>query len=759
LGEHEKPSGDGSDNGSGGGIENVSLKSALEERYLAYALSTIMHRALPDARDGLKPVQRRILYAMRLLKLDPAGTFKKCASVVGEVIGKYHPHGDQSIYDAMVRLAQDFAQRYMLVDGQGNFGSIDGDNAAAYRYTEAKLTEVAALLLQGIDEDAVDLRPTYNNEHDEPTVLPGAFPNMLANGTTGIAVGMATSIPPHNAAELCDAALYLIEHPKATSDQLMTFVPGPDLPTGGIIVESKSSIAETYRTGRGGFRIRARWHKEETGRGTYIIVVTEIPYLVQKGRLIEAIADLVNEKKVPILADVRDESAEDIRLVLEPRTRAVDEHVLMETLYKLTELETRFSMNMNVLVDGKVPRVIGLSEALQIWLDHRRVVLQRRSSFRLGEIDRRLERLGGLLVAFLNLDEVIRIIREEDEPKPALIKRFELTDLQAETILDTRLRQLRKLEEMQLRKEFDELTEEKKQIEGLLGDTAKQWKTIAWEIREVKKKFGPDSKIGKRRTSFADMPTGMAAMDMSEALVEREPITVVFSDKGWIRALKGHVSDLTGLQFKGDDKLRQWFHTETTAKIFVLVSNGKVFTLEASRLPGGRGFGDPLRLIADIDEGAEVITLWQHQPGARYLMIATGENDVRGFVAPSDELLANTKKGKNVLSVDSKWKAVMAIPVNGDSVAIIGENRKLLVYSLSEVPEMNRGKGVRLQKYKDGTVADARTFTLSDGLTWTSSDGRTYTVGKPELDEWIGKRAEAGKLPPKGFPKNNRFVG
>ncbi len=741
------------------GIENVSLKAALEERYLAYALSTIMHRALPDARDGLKPVQRRILYAMRLLKLDPAGAFKKCASVVGEVIGKYHPHGDQSIYDAMVRLAQDFAQRYMLVDGQGNFGSIDGDNAAAYRYTEAKLTEVAALLLQGIDEDAVDLRPTYNNEHDEPVVLPGAFPNMLANGTTGIAVGMATSIPPHNAAELCDAALYLIEHPGTPSDKLMAFVPGPDFPTGGILVESRASIAETYKSGRGGFRLRARWHKEETGRGTYIIVITEVPYMVQKGRLVEALADLINEKKVPILADVRDESAEDIRLVLEPKTRAVDEHVLMETLFKLTELETRFSMNMNVLVDGMVPRVIGLSEALQIWLDHRRVVLQRRSRFRLGEIERRLERLGGLLIAFLNLDEVIRIIREEDEPKTALIKRFELTDLQVETILDTRLRQLRKLEEMELRKEFAELTEEKAGIEALLADTGKQWKTIAWEIRETRKKFGPETKIGKRRTTFADMPTGMAAIDMSEALVEREPITVVLSDKGWIRALKGHVTDLTTLQYKADDKLAQWFHTETTAKLVILVSNGKVFTLEASKLPGGRGFGDPVRLMADIDEGAEIVTLWPHQKGSKLLMVATGENDVRGFVVASDDLLATTKKGRNVLNVDEKWKAVLAVPAAGDSVAIIGENRKLVVYPLAEVPEMGRGKGVRLQKYKDGNVADVKVFNLADGLTWQSSDGRTYTVAKPELDEWIGKRAEAGKLPPKGFPKGNRFGG
>ncbi|MGL5116949.1 MAG: DNA topoisomerase IV subunit A, partial [Beijerinckiaceae bacterium] len=627
----------------------------------------------------------------------------------------------------------------------------------AYRYTEAKLTQVAALLLQGIDEDAVDFRQTYNNENDEPIVLPGAFPNMLANGATGIAVGMATSIPPHNAAELCDAALYLIERPDTPAEKLLTFIPGPDFPTGGIIVESQLSIAETYRTGRGGFRLRSRWHREETGRGTYIIVITEIPYMVQKGRLIEQLADLINEKKVPILADVRDESAEDIRVVLEPKSRAVDENVLMESLFRLTELETRISMNMNVLVDGVTPRVIGLGEALRHWLDHRRVVLQRRSRHRLGEIERRLERLGGLLIAFLNLDEVIRIIREEDEPKPALIRRFELTDLQAETILDTRLRSLRKLEEMELRKEFTDLTEEKAGIEALLSDDAKQWKTIAWQIRETRKTFGPDTMLGKRRTTFADMPTGVADIDMAEALVEREPVTVVLSDKGWIRALKGHVADLTTLQFKGDDRLKLAFHADTLAKLLLLASNGKVFTLDASKLPGGRGFGDPVSLIADFDEGAELVDLWPHKAGEKRLMVATGDNDVRGFVVASEDLLANTKKGRQVLNIDTGWKAVLAVPAAGDHVAIVGENRKLLVFPLSETPEMGRGKGVRLQKYKDGGVSDAKVFVLADGLTWQSSDGRTYTVKRPELDEWIGKRADAGKLPPKGFPKGNRF--
>ena len=538
--------------------ERIDLKSALEERYLAYALSTIMHRALPDARDGLKPVHRRILHAMRLLRLDPGQVHKKCARIVGDVIGKFHPHGDQSVYDALVRLAQDFAQRYPLVDGQGNFGNIDGDNAAAYRYTEARMTEVARLLLDGIDEDAVDFRETYNGEDEEPVVLPAAFPNLLANGSQGIAVGMATSIPPHNAAELCDAALYLIQHPETTSEQLMTFVPGPDFPTGGIIVESRASMAETYRTGRGAFRTRARWHAEDQGRGTWLAVVTEIPYMVSKGRLIEKIAELLNDKKLPLVADLRDESAEDIRIVIEPRARNVDPNLMMESLFRLSELEARISMNMNVLTGGLVPRVLGLAEALRAWLDHRREVLQRRSRFRLGQIDKRLEILRGLLIVYLDLDRVIKIIREEDEPKIELMKVFDLTEVQANAILDTRLRALRKLEEMQLKTELDELTKEKEQIETLLGSEATQWKTIAWDIRQVKKTFGPETAIGKRRTDFADMPE-TADIDLTQAMVEREPITVVISKKGWIRALKGHVQDKSSFSFKGDDALQTAF--------------------------------------------------------------------------------------------------------------------------------------------------------------------------------------------------------
>lgn len=735
--------------------ERVDLKSALEERYLAYALSTIMHRALPDARDGLKPVHRRILHAMRLLRLDPGQVHKKCARIVGDVIGKFHPHGDQSVYDALVRLAQDFAQRYPLVDGQGNFGNIDGDNAAAYRYTEARMTEVARLLLDGIEEDAVDFRETYNGEDEEPMVLPAAFPNLLANGSQGIAVGMATSIPPHNAAELCDAALYLIQHPGTTSEQLMTFVPGPDFPTGGIIVESRASMVETYRTGRGAFRTRARWHVEDQGRGTWLAVVTEIPYMVSKGRLIEKIAELLNERKLPLVADLRDESAEDIRIVIEPRARNVDANLMMESLFRLSELESRIPMNMNVLTGGLVPRVLGLAEALRAWLDHRREVLIRRSRFRLGQIDKRLEILAGLLIVYLDLDRVIKIIREEDEPKVELMKAFQLTEVQANAILDTRLRALRKLEEMQLKTEFEELTQEKGQVEGLIASEAQQWKTISWDIREVKKLFGPETAIGKRRTSFADMPE-TADIDLTQAMVEREPVTVVISKKGWIRALKGHVQDLSTLSFKGDDGLRTAFFTETTAKVLVMATNGKIFTLEASKLPGGRGFGDPIRLMIELEESADIVAAFPYRAGLK-LLVATTEG--RGFVVPSDDVVANTRKGRQVLNVDMPVEAMLVVPAEGDHVAIIGQNRKLLCFPLSEVAEMSRGKGVRLQRYKDGGLSDAKVFKLEDGLTWLDSSNRTWTVAQAELTEWLGHRAEAGRLPPKGFPKTNKFGG
>ena len=731
----------------------VNLRDALEERYLAYALSTIMGRALPDARDGLKPVHRRILYGMHILRLDPGTAFKKCAKIVGDVMGSFHPHGDQAIYDALVRLAQDFSSRYPMIEGQGNFGNIDGDSAAAYRYTEARMTDAARLLLEGINEDSIDFRENYSGDQKEPIVLPAAFPNLLANGSQGIAVGMATSIPPHNVGELCDAALYLVTHPKATTDQLLTFVPGPDFPTGGIIVDGKEQIAETYRTGRGSFRVRAKWEKEEGARGVWVAVVTEIPYGVQKSRLIEKIAELLNDKKLPLLADVRDESAEDVRIALEPRNRSIDPVILMESLFRMTELESRFPMNMNVLVDGVVPRVVSLAEALRQWLDHRREVLLRRSRFRLGEIHHRLEVLAGMLIVFLHLDEVIRIIREEDEPKDALKARFELTDVQANYILDTRLRSLRRLEEMQLRKEFDELTAEKSEIEGLLGDEGQQWKSITAQIRDVKKKLSSDPRLGKRRTQFATPPEG-AALDLTEAMIEREPVTVVVSEKGWIRALKGHMADLTSLQFKGDDALKVAFFAETTSRILMLATNGKVFTIDASKLPGGRGFGEPVRLMADIDEGHDIVTVLPQVPGRKMLIASS---DGRGFIVSDDDMMSSTRKGRGVLGVDKGARAQVLVPVEGDHVATIGDNRKLLVFPLSQIPEMARGKGVRLQRYKDGGIADAKTFAIADGLTWKDSAGRTFTVEKPELNDWIGNRAEAGRLPPKGFPKNNRF--
>ncbi|MCJ2076270.1 DNA topoisomerase IV subunit A [Methylobacterium sp. E-016] len=738
---------------TGDGIESVELKSALEERYLAYALSTIMHRALPDARDGLKPVHRRILYGMRLLRLDPNTAHKKCAKIVGDVMGDFHPHGDQAIYDALVRLSQDFAQRYPLVDGQGNFGNIDGDGPAAYRYTEARLTEVARLILDGFDEDTVDFRPSYNGEKDEPSVLPAAFPNLLANGSQGIAVGMATSIPPHNAAELCDAALYLIANPQATSAQLVSFVQGPDFPTGGILIDSAESIAEAYRTGRGAFRVRARWTKEDLGRGTWNIVVTEIPYGIPKARLIEKLAELLQERKLPLLADVRDESAEDVRVVLEPRSRSVDPVILMESLFRLTELEARIPLNMNVLVGGLVPRVIGLAEALREWLDHRRVVLQRRSRNRLGQIERRLEILNGLLIVYLDLDAVIRIIREEDEPKPALMAHFGLTEVQANAILDTRLRSLRKLEEMELKRELETLTREKDGLEALLGSDAAQWKAITQQVRQVKKAFGPDTKLGARRTTLQN-PPDTAGIDFTAAMVEREPITVIVSEKGWIRALKGHVADLSGVAFKGDDQIKIAFPSETTAKILVLASNGKVFTLDASKLPGGRGFGDPIRLMVDLDDGTEIVAALPYRPETRLLIAGS---DGRGFLAPSDGLVANTRKGKGILGLDGDAKAVLLVPAEGDHVAVTSSDKLLLVFPITELTELVRGKGVRLQRCRQSTLVDACVFALAEGLPWRDGSPQPRLANAGLLEKWMGHRTDAGTLMTRSFPKFERF--
>ena len=737
----------------GGGVEEIGLRDALEERYLQYALSTITGRALPDARDGLKPVHRRLLYAMQQLRLDPGAAFKKCARVVGDVIGKYHPHGDQSVYDALVRLAQDFAQRYPLVDGQGNFGNVDGDNPAAMRYTEARLTEVAHLLLDGINEDAIDFRPTYDGSENEPIVLPGAFPNLLANGSQGIAVGMATSIPPHNVAELCDAALHLIDTPNARSRTLMKYVPGPDFPTGGIIVDPPDAIAEAYATGRGSFRVRARWHTEDTGRGTYLIVITEVPWLVQKGRLVEKLAELINEKKLPLVADARDESAEDIRLVIEPRSRTVDAELLMESLFKLTELESRISLNMNVLVKGRIPKVVGLAEALSEWLAHRRDVLLRRSKYRLSQIEHRLEVLGGYLVAYLNLDEVIRIIRTEDEPKPVLMKTFKLSDVQAEAILNMRLRNLRKLEEMEIRGEEKELRAERAALKTLIGSEKEQWKKIADEIKELRTKFGPKTPLGKRRTTFAQAPQHDEAA-IEEALVEREPITVVVSEKGWIRALRGTVTDLSGIAFKSDDGPKFSFPAETTSKCLVFATNGRFYTLDAAKLPGGRGHGEPIRLFADMEQDADLIAVFPHQGGRKFL-VASGQG--RGFVVPEDECLGNTRKGKQVLNVTPPDEAAAIAVVEGELVAVIGENRKMVIFPLDQVPDMTRGRGVRLQRYKDGELSDVKTFKAADGLTWVDDGGRVFVQSLKELAAWRGNRGDAGRVRPDRFLTNNKF--
>src|SRR5579872_4273531 len=734
-------------------VQEIALREALEERYLAYALSTIMHRALPDARDGLKPVHRRILYGMRLLRLDPGSAFKKSAKIVGDVMGNFHPHGDQAIYDALVRLAQDFASRYPLVDGQGNFGNVDGDNAAAYRYTEARLTEAARLLLDGIDEDAVDFRPSYDGVMQEPAVLPAAFPNLLANGAQGIAVGMATAIPPHNIAELCDAALYLIEQPNARTRTLLKYVPGPDFPTGGLIVDPPEAIAEAYTTGRGSFRLRARWKTEDTGRGTYQIVVTEIPWQVQKMRLVERIAELMNEKKLPLLADMRDESAEDVRVVFEPRSRSGDPALLMESLFKLTELESRVQLNMNVLVRGRIPRVIGLAEALTEWLTHRREVLLRRSCYRLAQIEHRLEVLGGYLVAYLNLDKVIKIIRTEDEPKPVLMKAFKLSDVQADAILNMRLRNLRKLEEMEIREEDKALREERTRIKALIGSTPQQWKTIAAQIKDIKTAFGPKTDLGRRRTTFGEAPEHDEAA-IEEAMVVREPITVVVSEKGWIRALRGHVTDLSGVTFKTDDALKFAFPTETTAKVLIFASNGKFYTIDASKLPGGRGHGEPVRLFIDLEQEADIVSVFRYQ-GGRKLLVGSAQG--RGFIAPEDECVANTRKGKQVLNVKAPDAARAVTIVEGDLVAAIGENRKMVIFPLAQVPEMTRGRGVRLQRYKDGGLSDIKTFEVEKGLSWIDSAGRTFNLSLKELADWRGNRADAGRLAPKGFPKTNMF--
>ena len=750
------------------------LRRAIGERYLTYALSTIMHRALPDARDGLKPVHRRILYAMRELRLASAGGFRKSAKISGDVMGNYHPHGDAAIYDAMARLAQDFNVRYPLVDGQGNFGNIDGDNPAASRYTEARMTALAEALLDGLNENAVDFRDNYDGTLQEPVVLPASFPNLLANGASGIAVGMATNIPPHNIAELCDACLHLIKTHDARDDTLLNYVPGPDFPTGGVIVESPENIRNAYATGRGSFRLRAKWEVEDLGRGQWQIVITEIPYQVQKSKLIEKIAELINSKKIPILADVRDESADDIRMILEPKSKNVDPDVLMNTMFKNSDLEVRFSLNMNVLIDGVTPKVCSLKEVLRAFLDHRRDVLVRRTTFRVEKIDHRLEVLEGLIIAFLNLDRVIDIIRYDDDPKLALMaenwqidhvratseadyvgpdtgREGELTEVQAEAILNMRLRSLRRLEEIELVRERDALMEERAGLSDLLASDSLQWARVAEQLKDTRKQFGKDYAGGARRSQFAE---AAEAEDVPiEAMIEREPITIVCSKMGWIRAMTGHIDLNRELKYKDGDGPAFIFHAETTDRLLVLGSNGRFYTVSCANLPGGRGMGEPLRLMVDLPNEAAIVTMFTYTAGTK-LLVASSAGD--GFIVPQDDVIAQTRTGKQVLNVKGDNVASVCRVVKGDHIAVVGENRKVLIFSIEELPEMGRGKGVRLQKYKDGGLSDATTFNLEEGLSWLDPAGRTRTEN--DLAEWIAKRASAGRMAPRGFPRDNKFT-
>jgi topoisomerase-4 subunit A len=752
--------------------EPEALSRALGARYLTYALSTIMHRALPDARDGLKPVHRRILYAMRELRLSSAGGFRKSAKISGDVMGNYHPHGDGAIYDAMARLAQEFNVRYPLVDGQGNFGNIDGDNPAASRYTEARLTAAAEALMDGLAENAVDFRPNYDGTLEEPAVMPAAFPNLLANGASGIAVGMATSIPPHNLHELIDACRLMLEDPAASDEAIVALVPGPDFPTGGVIVEPAAARLEAYRSGRGAFRLRARWGVEDLGRGAWQIVVTEIPYQVAKSRLIERLAELIQTRKVPALADVRDESAEDVRIVLEPRARAVDPDMLMGMLFRSSDLEIRVTLNMNVLIDGRVPKVCSLKEVLRAFLDHRREVLSRRSRHRLERIDARLELLEGFLIAFLNLDRVIDIIRYDDDPKRALMAESwgrayrraasekdylpplpgegDLTEAQAEAILNMRLRALRRLEEMELRRENDDLLRERAGIEDLLASPALQWARIGRDLAEVQAQFGKATALGARRSSFAE--AGEVEDVPPEALIERGPITVICSRMGWVRAMKGHQPLDAEVKYKDGDSARFVFHAETTDRLALVGSNGRFYTLMGASLPGGRGMGEPVRLMVDLPNDAEIVELMIWRPGER-LLIASDAGD--GFVVGSDEVLAQTRAGKAVQTLAEGVRTKVCRPVAGDHVAVVGENRRLLVFPLADLPEMARGKGVRLQRYKDGGLSDVTTFALAQGLAWKDPAGRTRT--EPDVSEWLAARAGAGRMAPRGFPRDNRF--
>ena len=730
-------------------IETRNMDEILSEKYLAYALSTITSRSLPDVRDGMKPVHRRILFAMHQLKLDPKLSPKKCARVVGDVIGKFHPHGDQSVYDALVRLAQEFSVRYPMVDGQGNFGNIDGDNAAAMRYTESRLTEVSMLMLQGIEENAVDFRPTYDGETMEPAVFPAAFPNLLANGSSGIAVGMATNIPPHNVDELCSGMEAMIEGDISVEDLVKNHISGPDFPTGGTLVENQDSIVNAYTTGKGAFRVRAKWHKEDLKQGAYEIIVTEIPYQVQKSKLIEKIADIINAKKIPMLDDVRDESAEDIRLVLVPKNRNVEPEILMEALYRHCDLESRFSMNLNVLEGGRIPRVMNIKEILQAFLDHRQEVLVRCSNYRLEKVKHRIEVLGGYLIAYLNLDEVIRIIRYEDEPKVDLMKAFDLTEVQADAILNMRLRSLRKLEEVEIRKEHDDLSAEQDSLEKLIASEARQWTAIKKQIKELRKTFGKDTVLGARRTEIGEVPTLEVVPD--EMMIEKEPITVICSKMGWIRAMKGHNIDPKDLKYKDGDKGQFVFTAQTTDKIIVFASNGRFYTIGGDKLPAGRGFGEPIRLMVDLPNDCDIVDMKLYDADAKMIVAASTGH---GFIVAMKDVLAQTKTGKQVLNVgDNKAEVCRMVNEGDDHIAVIGSNRKFLVFPLVDLPEMARGKGVILQKYKGGHLSDVKTFNGETGLTFRYGSGERTE----DVSAWTMGRAAQGKLPPNGFPKNNKF--
>lgn len=728
-------------------IKETKLADALSERYLAYAMSTIVARSLPDVRDGLKPVHRRLLFAMRGLKLDPATGFKKCARVVGDVIGKYHPHGDTAVYDAMVRLAQDFAVRYPLVDGQGNFGNIDGDRAAAMRYTEARLTSVAMAIMDGLDDNAVDFDKTYDGTEDEPAVMPAGFPNLLANGSSGIAVGMATNIPPHNVGEVCDALIHLIKHPDADVAKLMDFVLGPDFPTGGLLVESKESLIKTYTTGRGAMKVRAKWEKEELSQGRYQIVITEIPYQVQKSDLIMKIAKLLAEKKLPLLADVRDESAENVRIVLEPKSRSVQPEQLMEHLFKFTDLQVNFNLNMNVLDADHTPRVMSLKEVLQAFLKHREIVLIRRSNYRLDKIRHRMELLQGFILAYLNLDRIIEIIRNEDEPKPIMIEEFSLSEVQAEAILNMRLRSLRKLEEEQLRREFEDLALEKAGLETMLGDEGLRFKKLSEEISLIKKQFGQKTELGARRTVVADAPIDIDVP--IEAMVEKEPITVVLSKLGWIRALKGH-TDISDLKFKEGDKMKLSLTTYTTDNILFFATNGRFYTLLGDKISGGRGFGEPIRLSIDLPQDADIIAMFVYKPDEN-LFVASSKG--KGFIVAAKDVIAQTRAGKIIMNVTDD-KAILCTPANGNHVAVIGTNRKMVVFKAEEIPTMARGSGVILQKYAGATLSDVKFFNVEDGLAFPSGNG---TRIERDITPWLARRATVGKIPPVGFPRSNKF--